>query len=687
MQPRRHRPLRRAVATAVLGVSLGLGLLGCEIAEPELPTYTTHLAVPLGTERLAIIDVVDDEDYLVALEDGTLGFSVDGDPDTVSLDFELAADIPAQSVSGDLGNFELAVADPPSFGFVLSDLYPAAAALDGLTMPVPGFEFTTASSPEDLVDLESATLAAGQLTVTVTNGLPVPISALSGPDRLILELVDPATDAAVVTLQFNPIAAGQQAEQQADMAGVTLPGALSVRLTGGSPGSDGSPVLVDAGATIAVDAAFSDLEVSAAEAVVGAQEFVTSFDTDLPADYAVEQAVIADGTVSLTVRNEMPMPCQAVVTWPHIEDLDHQPLQLIVDLPGLASESRSVDFADHIVRAPVGQQLTVLTAEVSVTSPGSGGVPVLLDAGMGVQADLSTGRIEFGSVTGTVPSLTYDFDPIAEAIDLPDELDGLHLTRATMVLELTNSAGLTAQTNLELVGVSAEGNERSLLVQETIAAADGDRATVTEIILDETNSTIVEFLNNMPTEIALSGGVELGGDGAVGTVRPDDYAVVNWRIVAPVEVMIESSHLYGDPDPLDLDDGLREDIADYAGAAGVQLEVLNHLPLGVEARILFSPDTLSIKTDPLLVIGPVSVDAAPTDPVTHTVTGPLVSRPELSLTAAEVQLLATAGLYQIFEVTLPSTEGDPVRVLTSDYVEIRGLVDLDVHVHDDRNQH
>ncbi|MEZ4388673.1 MAG: hypothetical protein R3D98_14110 [Candidatus Krumholzibacteriia bacterium] len=177
----RHLCCRRLVLLVGLGLLAGLGLLGCEIAEPQMPTYTTHLAIPLGTERLEIVDAVDDEDYLVALPDGSLGFAVDGDPDTVSLDLDLAADIPAQSVRGDLGNFTLDLASPPSFDFVLSDLYPAAVALDGQTVPVPGFGFTAASAPSDLADLESALLAGGLLTVTVTNGLPVPVSAPSGP--------------------------------------------------------------------------------------------------------------------------------------------------------------------------------------------------------------------------------------------------------------------------------------------------------------------------------------------------------------------------------------------------------------------------------------------------------------------------------------------------------------------------
>jgi hypothetical protein len=668
----------------LLGLLLAaLWLAGCEIADPELPRFDTRVALPLGEERLDIADTIDDEDYLVALADGTLGFTVDGDPDTVGLDLDLGTDFAAQTVSGDLGNFALDLAAPPPFAFTLGDLYPAAVSLDGLSVPVPGFTFTTASDPENLADLESATLAGGTLVVTVLNGLPVPVSASSGPERLLLELIDPASGGVIVALDFDPIAAGAQAQREADLAGVTLPGAIAVRLTGGSIGSGGAPVTVDAGAAIAVSAGFHDLEVSAAEAVVEAQSFTTSFLTALPDDYEIERAVIGSGAVSLSLRNEMAIPCQASVTWPQVVDLDDQPMQLVVDLEGGGSASRVADFAGYIVKAPGGSVLTELTAEVVVTSPGSDGQPVLLQADQGIQADLGAGHIEFTSVTGTVPELSFTFAPMNEEIDLPDELEGLLLTRATLVLELTNTAGLAAEADFDLVGINDSGTERNLQVQQPIEPAEAGRAAVTRIVLDETNSTIVDFLNNLPTEISLTGGVNLGGDGQSGTIRAGDYAVVNWEIVSPVEVIVESSHLYGDPEDLDLDQDARDLITDHVGAAELQLAVLNHLPVGVETRLLFGTDSETMKTAPLLAIGPVTVDAGVVDPIEHTVLEPRTSHPVINLTAAETAVLATEGLLSMLEVVLPSSEGSPVRVMTTDYVTVQGLIYLDVAVHDD----
>jgi hypothetical protein len=364
-------------------------------------------------------------------------------------------------------------------------------------------------------------------------------------------------------------------------------------------------------------------------------------------------------------------------------DLDDEAMRLVVDLAPGASATRTADFAGYRVQAPPGSFLTDVAATLTVTSPGSDGQVVPLAADEGLRADLDGGTITFGSVTGLVPAIRHDFDPMVEQIDLPDEIEGIGLTRATLELTVTNTAAIDAVADLELLGTSAAGEQRSLQVTEAIDAAGADRAAVTHIVLDETNSGIVDFLNNLPTEIALTGGVDLGGSGQVGTVRADDRAVLDWRIVSPVEVVVESSHLYSDPDDLGLDDDLRDLIADHAGQADVQLAVLNHLPVGVELRILLGTDADTIKLLPQLAIGPVAVAGGEVDPTTGEVAMPRTSNPTLSLTAAETRLLATEGLLSVLEVVLPSTEGQRVRVLTSDYVTVQGLVSLDVMVHDD----
>ena len=677
-RPTPHLPLPAALA---LGLLAGLTLAGCDINSPEMPSFDTSFVLPLGTERLDIMDAVDDEDFLQVAGDGSLGFTMTGDPDTLALDFDLSAAIPAQTVDQGVGNFSLPAPAPLSFDFSLGDIWAAAAAANGMSVPVPAFPISVASAGQDLPDLVSATLSEGFLTVTITNGLPVPVGANSGVNRIVLQLVDPDGGAVVTSVSFPLLAAGQSSTQLANLAGATLPDQLAVNLSGGSAGSAGQPVTVDITDAIAIDAAFTDLVVSSATAVVENQTFDTSFNTPLPADYEITRAVIASGSVAVDLVNGMPVPCTVYLSWDQVRSLDNLPLTRTVPLAAGASATTNLDFAGYIVQTS-GQPLTSLDANVHIVTPGSAGLPVTLRATDGLTAALGAGSISFSSVTGVVPAYTVPLDPITESIDLPDEMDGLELTAATLTLTLVNSAGIPADLDLTLTGTAANGSVRSLAVNDQVLPAIDRAATTTTIVLDQGNSTILDFLNNLPETISLAGDVIAGGNGATGTVRTGDFAAISWEISAPVEVVITGASLESDPNALDLDLDLRDRISTHARGAVLRTEILNHLPMAVQLRVVAAQDTTQFDTNPLLTIGPITVAAALTNPTTHVVSQAVTSTPVITLTEAQARLFGLPGLYTRIEAILPSTDGQPVRVMASDYLEFQGVVELEVLIDD-----
>ncbi len=654
---------------------------GCEINKPEMPTFDTSLTIPLGVERIEILDAIEDEDFLIIGEDGGLSFFIEGDPDTMDFDFELSADIDSQTIDQGLGNFNLEAIDPLAYSFELGQIWAPADGVTNLLTTVPAFPIDVLSDPQDIPDVDSATLTSGSITITLANGLPVPVSANSGPDQLTLSLEDPNSGAVIASFLFPVVAAGDTSMQTVDLAGVTLPGSITVRMLGGSPGSDDQVVTVNGTDSIEIDAQFTDMVVSSAEAVIGAQTFETSFETELPADYELQHAVISSGSVVLDVSNQMPVACQAVITWAELMDLGGQPLSVVYDLSPGQSLSRTVDFGGYILYAD-GAPLTSLLATVDITTEGSEGNSVLLSADDGLTANLMGGTIAFSSVTGLVPDYSVPIDPIIEEIDLPEEMDGLQLVAASMILRVTNSAGLPADLALTMAGTSASGHRVTMDINESIHAAT-TRATTTEIVLDETNSSIVDFLNNLPVNISLAGDVVVGGNGVVGTVSADDFAVISWDVHAPVEVIITGTTLDSDPSALDLDQDTRDMISDHLRGAFIQTEILNHLPVAVELFIKAGTDTSTLATAPLLEIGPLLVDAALVDPITHMVTQSVISSPSVDLSSEDAQVFSQSGLHTLIEVRLPSSEGNVVRMMSTDYLEIRGTIQMDVEVNDE----
>jgi len=680
----RRQTLRRALlhpALVILILLTAITLLGgCEINKPEMPTFDTSLTIPLGVERIEILDAVEDEDFLIIGDDGGLSFFIDGDPDTMDFDFELSADIGSQTIEQGLGNFELSAIDPMTYAFELGQIWaPADGATDVLTV-VPAFPIDVLSSAQDIPDIESATMTSGTISLTLTNGLPVPVSAASGADQLQISLEDPASGSVVALFVFPEVPAGGSSVQTFDLAGTTLPGDIRVRMQGGSQGSSGLVVNVNGSDSIEIEAQFTNLVVSSAEAVIGQQTFETSFETELPADYELEMAVISSGSVQLDVTNGMPVPCQAVMTWNKLQDLSSGPLSVVFDLAAGQSLSQVVDFSGYILSSS-GDPITSLVADVDITTPGSEGSSVTLSAGDGLTADLMGGTISFNSVTGLVPNYSVPIDPILEEIDLPDEMDGLELVAASMVMHVTNSAGLPADLALTLQGTSSSGNVVTMEVNEVILAAQA-RATVTDIVLDQTNSSIVDFLNNLPVNISLSGDVIVGGNGVTGTVHADDFAVISWDINAPVEVVITGTTLDGEPSALDLDQDMRDMIGDHVRGAFIQTEIQNHMPVAVELFIKAGCDTATLASAPLLEIGPLVVDAALVDPVTHIVTQSVISTPTVDLSAEDALIFSREGLHTLIEVRLPSSNGTIVRMMSTDYLEVRGAIQMDVNVND-----
>ena len=69
--PNRAGARARTAAVLLLGTGLG-ALAGCDINEPAMPTFDTTLSLPLGVERLDVIDAVDSEDFLAVGDDGSL---------------------------------------------------------------------------------------------------------------------------------------------------------------------------------------------------------------------------------------------------------------------------------------------------------------------------------------------------------------------------------------------------------------------------------------------------------------------------------------------------------------------------------------------------------------------------------------------------------------------------------------
>jgi hypothetical protein len=265
---------------------------------------------------------------------------------------------------------------------------------------------------------------------------------------------------------------------------------------------------------------------------------------------------------------------------------------------------------------------------------------------------------------------------------LPDELDGLQLTSATLTLEIFNGTGVGGTLDISLLGTSADGSSSTLAAVAQIAADDAkDMRTV--VTLDETNSNIAEFLSTMPETVTLSGEMRIGGPDQIGTIRPGDSARLTWGLDAPLRLMITESQLDQAPIALDLDTDTREQLDEHLVQADVIAEVSNHFPFAVELFIQVGPDSTAAVNDPELVIGPLSVEAGSLDNVGGWVSQAVTSQLEIALSTNDIRAFTRPGAFTAVVAHIMGTNGEEIVVRIGDKLNIRGAISAEILISDE----
>ncbi len=674
---RRHLLLTTVAVTIIL-----IAVAGCEIQDPALPTFSTRLSVPVGSHEITVSELIEDQDYLYAGGDSILTFRIDGDTTSVVLDLDLSAELDGQNIDAEIGLISLPASDPLVFGFLLEEILPGAGSLPPGPVPVPAFDFDLESDPSAIEDIESAHIAAGELHFVLHNNLPIPLSGNSAPEQVSIDLVDPFSGLVLTSAVFgNAIAPGDTAMAVADLSGVTLPSSVAIALVGGSTGGLAADGL-SPGDGLEVSLELVDVTMDAATAVIDAQLFSDGGTIALPDDLQVISAILATGEISIDLGNDLPIDCLVTLEFPDIRLASGAPATLDIDLPAGGTNSAVMDLTQAVISAEAGTTLSELTWSITASSPGSEGVAVTIAATDRLSANLSPTTLTFAEITGYIPEETFALDPTSEDLDLPDELDGLQLTSATLTLEVFNGTGVGGTLDITLVGTAADGSSSTLSTVAQIAADDAkDMRTV--VVLDETNSNIAEFLSTMPETVTLSGEMRIGGPDQIGTIRPGDSARLTWGLDAPLRLTITDSHLDQDPVALNLDADMREQLDEHLVQADVIAEISNHFPFAVELFIQVGPDSTSAVNDPELVIGPLSVEAGSLNTVGGWVTQAVTSRLEIALSTNDIKAFTRPGAFTAVVAHIPGTNGEEIVVRIGDKLNIRGAISAEILISDE----
>lgn len=680
----------RARGRALVRLLAGGGsliLAGCEInTDPQVPSWDTQVNFPLVNQVKTMNELLDGSTVLIASEaGGLLAFEVS---DTLSDAAVGTLDI--DDVTGDftdsLGVF--AVRDPgnQTASLLFSDLWPPSVGLDGSTAPVPAYSFSDVNSDiGDFGTYTSATLASGSLVVTVVNGTPAPVQLTE------LRVENRGSGSPVVTVPFAAaIAPGDTAVQSADLAGAVLSNQLRAVVSGDSPGSGGA-VLIDADAGFEVSASFTNLQASAATAQIPATSFGFTDQIALSPEMIITEATLASGSLVVDFDSDLPVGTQVDLVLPDLT-AGGVPLSLSLAVPADGTRHQVVDLAGYRLAPapPDGLGVQHVSVQADATTGDTGGASVAVQSGDQLQVQAAIQGIVLEEVEGILEPQIVSVDSDTTIFDLPDDLDGVGLSQASLLLEIETSIDFPMGLDLTARGRDRAGAEVLLPIAAVFPAGTGAPQRTLTLALDETNSDLIPFMNALPREIVLGGEVTVGDGSASARLRQDDWLRASYRINTPLRLTLDEQTL--DPETEKLveiepegsgggDNTLSGDITDRMIEGSLVVRVRNHLPFGVELTFKMAEDSASVATAPLVEVGPLAIAAGGVDAGSGLVEQASETNSELVLSAEDLEIFKLNGapgkqVYGGVEIHLLGTGGQSVGVRASDYLDISVLAHL-----------
>lgn len=261
--------------TQLLCLATAMGLLsGCKL--PAAPEWEVGVLVPFGLDRIAI------SDYLPAeVMDTTIGGQ------------------PAFAVQS----------QQDSMGSTLGQMCPACVVLNGLTQPVPAFDFTDTLDVPWPSGISSVGVTSSTLTLRLRNEMgfdplrPNPDPALAGFIALVVR--DLGTGALVDSTLFSGVSdslpSGTTGEIALSLGNVEISEGVRTLIKIHSP-SDGQTATVDTALAVGLTTAIEDIVLFGVTTVIDSDTLDENFSLDI--DQGIRTQVATDvlgGTVELEI--------------------------------------------------------------------------------------------------------------------------------------------------------------------------------------------------------------------------------------------------------------------------------------------------------------------------------------------------------------------------------------------------
>jgi hypothetical protein len=545
---------------------------------------------------------------------------------------------------------------------------------------IPAFSTTAnvTNNLADLTDFQNVTLAAGSISLSVTNNFPFAI------DNLSVDLLNQdGTAITTISIPANgaAIAPGSSATGTSDLTGKTMTNKLAYQINKlSSPGIAANTPIVPT-ATMDVQVATSGMKVKSGNVKINAQSLagdniVASLATANAAQKLVE-ITLKSAQLNYTITKTTPINMSLSLTFPTMRQ-NGTPVTQVIAVSGNTPVSGTINLSNAVADlSTIGAQpYNQLPIAVGVSVLSSNGAFVAINSTDVVNINASFANIQVGGAKGQFGSFDIDVPATTQNLGadfgyLSAESKKLLFANPSLKLQYVNSFGIPIAANLSMtatgtlsgtqdLGLATDAGKVKFSFSYPKVAAAGTPAQLVKdsVVLNKNNSNIVGFMGILPKTIASSGKVSMNSTG------PEvNYFTADSRIKLGIEMDIplkfSAENLTVRDTVTSFAGVLKPAQVQYVDYVAMDVQYKTRLPLGVTVDLatLVNGQLTPVKTGILLPSAATDADGK--------VTAANAGTFEVKLTAAQLSQLSDAPkVVLVAKIQTAGTGLVPVAVYT-----------------------
>ncbi len=491
-----------------------------DFSKISVADWQAELAAPFIHTTIVLDNLFPDDSNLVTLEDSSLVYFYFKDS-VFSLSADTALDLTddivvdqgfslGELLMGDFG-FDTALAMTEILPYLDQAIQDTLLKYDGQLTYFPPFSIlepvVVGSEPiEDFIQLE---FSDGKMIVTVSNSLPVPLNNID------FQLLDEVGQNIITEVVINELPPSAQVSDTTLLIGTTLGNEFSFKILSlESPGSFPDMVLIDLSRGLGFDLLATGLKVVGGQARISDQIMYSDMEMiDFGLDpEQLKHISFMSGNFVYNLSSEVNIDINVNIQLPTALIDNEIPQQEFIitangstqqtwDVSGMTADL-TTDAEQPYNRMPIEIMLTVLPTDNLVTFDSSDKINGFFSLEQ-IKLDFADGYM--GKQTVNISQDTFDLN-----FDFLKRLKGeLILEEPSITMSYVNSIGVSFRISTEFLAYNSETGQSHYLEMDSVdievPAQIGD-SVEGAIIIDKTNSSIVDFLAIRPDRIIYYGG-------------------------------------------------------------------------------------------------------------------------------------------------------------------------------------